>query len=195
MACWWAAGNSLGLFFGGLFIVTFLAPAASLRSAANYLVVVSPVALIWLLPLFQTPDTATQWLQSIIALFTYSLAIAGIALILARLKFPKVFAAAITIAIGLAWLTWPIWLSPILVKNGADQTVANLVHIHPPFAINGILTNEPAWTERSIAYHLTTLNQDIPIRLPESIWSCAAVHGLIGLAFWMIAKWGMAKRV
>jgi hypothetical protein len=97
--------------------------------------------------------------------------------------------------IGLVWLTWPVWLSPSLVKNGADQTVANLVRIHPPLTINGILTNEPAWTERSVAYHLTNLNQDIPISLPESIWACVAVHGLIGLILWSVAELGMAKRV
>jgi hypothetical protein len=33
IACWWAAGNSLGLFFGGLFVVTFLTPAAVLQNS------------------------------------------------------------------------------------------------------------------------------------------------------------------
>ena len=54
------------------------------------------------------------------------------------------------------------------------EIVQHLVAVHPPLAINGILTNEPAWTERSLAYHLTNLNQDVPIRLPANAAACAA---------------------
>jgi hypothetical protein len=98
-----------------------------------------------------------------------------------------IFAAATAVVLGLAWLTWPIWLSPILVRGGLGGVVQNLVKVNPPLTINGILTNEPAWTERSLAYHLTDLNQDVPIQLPANARACAALHGILGLVLWSAA--------
>ena len=92
--------------------------------------------------------------------------------------------AGMAIVVGLAWLSWPVWLSAALVRGGFSGTVQNLVWLHPPLVINGILTGEPAWTERSLAYHLTDLNQDVPIRLPANVGQCVAVHGILGLVLW-----------
>jgi hypothetical protein len=187
-ACWWAAGASLGLFFGGLFIATFLIPAAVLRQSKMSRAVLGPVALLgliaafWLAAVFQTRDTVVQWLETLLVLSMYSLALGGLALILTAIKFPDVFTAAVAIAIGLAWLTWPVWLS---TDNAVVQTLAI---VHPPLVINGVLTSEPAWTERSIAYHLTNLNQDVPLQLPDNPWPCATVHGIIAIVFWLTAK-------
>jgi hypothetical protein len=192
-ACWWAAGNSLGLFFGGLFAATFLTPAAVLesntlaRAIGGLAAVLGPVAIMWVIPILKGSDTPGQWVQSVLVLAAYSSAIGGIALVLERVGGPVVFAAAVAIIFGLAWLTWPVWLSSILVRNGMGEIVQHLVAVHPPLAINGILTNEPAWTERSLAYHLTNLNQDVPIRLPANAAACAALHGILGLALWTAA--------
>ena len=111
----------------------------------------------------------------------------GIALILARARLPVVFAAAVAIVLGLAWLTWPIWLSTNLVNGGLSGAVQKLVKVSPPLTINGILTNEPAWTERSLAYHFTDLNQDVPIQLPANAGACAALHGSLGFVLWLAA--------
>ncbi len=192
-ACRWAAGNSLGLFFGGLFAATFLTPAAVLgsgnfaRAISGLAVVVGPIVIVWVIPVLKGSDTPGQWAQTVLILAAYSAAVAGIALVLARAGCPAVFAAAVAIVIGLAWLTWPVWLSSILVASGLGGIVQHLVAVHPPLAINGILTNEPAWTERSLAYHLTNLNQDVPIRLPTNAAACAAMHGILGLVLWAAA--------
>jgi hypothetical protein len=198
-ACWWAAGGSLGLFFGGLFAVTFLTPAGVLQQKSlvaglgGFTTVVAPVAGIWLIAVFETADTFWQWIEATLVLAAYALAVGGIGLALARMKIPPIFAAATAVAIDLAWLTWPVWLSAPLVKSGLTGTVQHLVWLHPPLVINGILTGEPAWTERSLAYHLTDLNQDVPIRLPANAGACVAVHGVLGLALWCLGFWGRAS--
>jgi hypothetical protein len=198
-ACWWAAGTSLGLFFGGLFLVTFLTPAAILEQkefrgiALSLAASVGPIAATWLIADLKTSDTIGQWIEATTVLIAYTLAIAGIAVLLSACKLPEIFAAAIAIILGLAWLTWPVWLSATLVNHEANSAVENLVKLHPPLVINGILTGEPAWTEMSLAYHLTNLNQDVPIRLPSSVIPCAALHAIIGIGFWLAAK-GIAKK-
>jgi hypothetical protein len=192
-ACWWATENSLGLFFGGLFALTFLTPTAILesrnlsRAIGGLAAVLAPVAIVWIIPVLKGTDTPGQWAQAVLVLATYSGAIGGVALTLKRLGWPVIFAAAIAIVLGLAWLTWPIWLSSILVRNGIGTIIHNLVKVHPPLVINGILTNEPAWTERSLAYHLTDLNQDVPIQLPTNAAACATLHGILGLVLWTAA--------
>jgi hypothetical protein len=100
---------------------------------------------------------------------------------------PSIFAAAVAIILGLAWLSWPVWLSPALARGGMDGVIRALVAVHPPLVANGILTAEAAWTERSVAYHLTNLNQDVPIAMPSNGLVCAAVHGVLGLVLWVVA--------
>ncbi len=200
-ACWWAAGPSLGIFFGGLFVATFLTPAGVLcgkvaASIGGLVAIVGPVIAVWMLTTTKTANTPAELGEAASVLLAYSIAIGGIALILARARVPAIFASAGAIVLGLAWLTWPVWLSAPLVGNGYDRVVQDLVLAHPPLTINGILINEPAWTERSIAYHLTDLNQDVPIRLPDNPAICAAVHGIIGISLWIIAFiWKPGKKV
>jgi len=188
--CAWAAGSSLGLFLGGLFTVTFLTPAGILQqkslaaAVGGFIAVVGPVAGVWLIAVLETADTFGQWIRATMVLAVYAMAIGGIGLALARAKLPAIFAAGMAIVVGLAWLSWPVWLSAALVRGGFSGTVQNLVWLHPPLVINGILTGEPAWTERSLAYHLTDLNQDVPIRLPANVGQCVAVHGILGLVLW-----------
>jgi hypothetical protein len=199
-ACWWAAGISLGLFIGGLFVATFLIPAGVLemgnlpKAIGGLAAVVAPIAMFWILPVLKGADTPGQWVQSIIVLIAYSGTIGGIALLLTRVGSLVIFSAAAAIVIGVAWLTWPIWLSPILVKNGSGGIIQDLVSISSPLTINGILTREPAWTERSIAYHLTNLNQDVPIQLPTSVRTCAAVHGIAAIVLWFAASFGRKQK-
>jgi hypothetical protein len=193
VACWWAAGFSLGLFFGGLFIATFLLPTAVLeqpgvgRMIAGFLAIILPIAAAWIFAVQKTADTIGQVLQSIAVLLFFGLAIAGIALALRRVRLPSIFAAAAAIVLGLAWLSWPVWLSALLVSNDMEGVVRALVWVHPPLVINGILTAEPAWTEHSVAYHLSDLNQDVAIDLPRNCAACAALHGAFGLVLWAVS--------
>jgi hypothetical protein len=199
-ASWWAAGPSLGLFFGGLFVATFLTPAGVLaqhlgHSIGGLVAVIGPVAGIWLISVFRTSDTPAQWAQAVLVLIAYALAIGGVALALARVGIPQIFAAAAAILLGFAWLLWPVWLAGTLVGHGYDGAVQNLVAAHPPLAINGILIAEPAWTERSVAYHLTDLNQDVSIRLPANAAICAALHAALSVLLWCAAWTKRARAI
>jgi hypothetical protein len=193
VACWWAAGFSLGLFFGGLFIATFLLPAAVLeqpgigRIIAGFFAIILSITGAWMLAVVKTADTIGQLLQTVIVLLCFGFVIAGVALMLRRLRMPSIFAAAVAIILGLAWLSWPVWLSAPLVRNDMEGVVRALVAVHPPLVINGILTGEPAWTEHSVAYHLSDLNQDVAIDLPRNCAACAALHGTFGLILLAIA--------
>jgi hypothetical protein len=94
-------------------------------------------------------------------------------------------AYSICVILGTAWLSWPIWLSQGLSHLGPTFT-RFLVAIHPPLTANGVLISETPWTERTLAYQLTNLNQDIPIRLPENAFLCILFH-LAVAAFFLVA--------
>jgi len=181
-ACYWAAGPSLGLFFGGFFVATFLAPAAavsSVRMIPRLIAVTVGIAVAWTIVIFQTPNTAGQWALLVLVLIAYAIAMAGLALAAMRLGLPPVVASAVAMVLGLAWLTWPIWLAPQFDRMSTGL-IDRLVAVHPPLVANGILTSEPPWTHRTLAYHLTRLNQDVPAALPTSVIPCAALHLAIG---------------
>jgi hypothetical protein len=193
VACWWAAGTTLGLFFGGLMVVTFLVPPAvsqdqSIRwMSLGFACAIVPVLLAWLGAVLKGADPLLQWVDSMLVLIAYSFAIAMIARLLIEIRVPPVVASAVAVVLGLAWLTWPIWLSETMLNRGLSSLAGHLVSFSPPLVINGILTGEPAWTERSIAYHLTNLNQDIPISFPTSAWPCALAHVCVAAVLAVIA--------
>jgi hypothetical protein len=181
-ACYLAAGPTLGFFFGGFFVATFLIPAAALAPIKLLIAldgtaaIVLGIAMVWIIAVFQTADTAVEWLLVVITLASYGLCIAGLARALSRLNIQEYLAMAAVVLLGLAWLTWPVWLAPNLGKTQSQSVVNLLAAVHPPLTTNGILTNESAWTEHTIAYQLTNLNQDIPLRLPPTALPAVAFH-------------------
>lgn len=180
------AGPSLGLFFWGFFLLTFFIPAAVLaaRDTKEALirigVITAAVAIVWLIAVWQTPDTLAQWAQLVLVLAAYGLLIGMIALLAARTHMGFPLANGLAVLLGLAWLCWPLWFLPYLAKFGVG-TANFMVDIHPPLVANGILVGESPWTEKSLAYQLTSLNQDVPVELPKHGWLCIAVHGGLGM--------------
>jgi hypothetical protein len=198
--CYLAAGPSLGLFFGGFFVVTFLAPAASLlaqcavRSALAVVVVAAVASAVWLIAVFQSPATIWQWMQLSAVLVAYAMSLGGIARAASRTRVPKITASALSIVIGFLWLTWPIWLAPQLAKSNSTQLANLLVAVHPPLVANGVLSAEEPWTEKPLAYRLTNLNQDIAISLPRTAWACFGFHGTIAGVLWLASSVRSRKR-
>jgi hypothetical protein len=178
LLCYFAAGPTLGLFIGGFFVAAFFAPV-------DWKTVAAGVALIWLIPLFQTADTFYEWLRLAALLICFAAAIASINFFLKSIGVHPTFSAAIATLLALAWLTWPIWLSP-QIPDLSDNLINNLVALHPPLVANGVLHAEAPWTERIIAYRLTRLNQDTPIHLPTRIWPSAALHLTIAALFFAL---------
>ncbi|HEX3358596.1 MAG TPA: hypothetical protein VHS31_16595 [Tepidisphaeraceae bacterium] len=188
-------GPSLALFLSGFFFITPLLPPLMLTQSTwkrRLLVAgcaLDGVAFIWLLSAFAPDITLLQWLRCYLILIGYSTMLAGVATALLRLKLAEYFASAITIICSLAWLTWPVWLSPYLTGPHADSIVAWLVWVHPLFAINGVLAHLGAWSHLPIAYQqLTTLGQDIPYTFPASIWPTVVSHIVLGIVLMFIAS-------
>jgi hypothetical protein len=183
-----AAGTTLGLALGGFFVVALLLPPATagiatLRGRLGCWAIISGVVAIVCLGLIG-PQKATfgQWGGLLAIAAGLGLALIGLTAAWERIGFHPVLAAAASLLAGFAWLTWPIWLSPALAAGLGGRWTVDLVQIDPPLTANGILTFTPPWTEQTLAYQWTVLDQDVPIRLPASAFPCAAVHGLAGAA-------------
>ena len=84
--------------------------------------------------------------------------------------------------LALAWLSWPVWLSPWIA--GRDRLVAWLVAAHPLFALDGALRHlGPPWTEHHWMYtRLTVLNQDVFYSLPGGVGRAVVLCAGIALA-------------
>lgn len=187
LSCFFAAGVSLGLFFGPMLLIGFLAPplAMSEETVARRLLVCaglcSGVVLIWGV----TANLAIfDFVRCSALLAAYVLALAGSAALLDRVGMGKVFAAALVALIAFAWLAWPVWLVPWLTGQSAQAIVQGLTVAHPLMALNGVLFDRfNIWDRYTLSYqHLTTLNQDIFYSLPQSIAAMVASHAGVGIA-------------
>lgn len=184
------AGSTLGLFFGGVVVVTLVLPPmvlqrhrwvdqALIASAVN-----DSVGVVWLLCVLTPQITLTQWLMCYVMLAAYSFALWGLVNLLRGLRMPAVPAAAATILVAMLWLSWPIWMS----RLGADRAVGWLAPANPLFTLNGVLSHLGIWSERPIAYnHLMNLGQDVAYRLPDGILVGAFAHIIAAGVFFAVA--------
>lgn len=109
------------------------------------------------------------------------LALAGVTFLLNRLRLPGGLAAALISLIALAWLSWPIWLSPWLAGN--EALVSQLSPAHPLLTIDAAITREGGvpWSEHRLMYSkLTVLGQHVFPRPPIGVGAAALLHGAIG---------------
>jgi hypothetical protein len=193
-ACYLAGGPTLALFWGGFFAVTFFSPAAALtRQRWVYSLYASAgpacgAMAVWLPAVLKTEDTLGQWFSLAVALTAYGLAISGIAMLARRGGWAAPLAAGFAVLIGMAWLSWPVWLAPEIPRLGFDRAAQPLVDLNPLLVANGVLTAEPPWTERAIAYQLTNLNQDVPMQLPGNAAKCVAICLLAAGASWGLSR-------
>jgi hypothetical protein len=206
IACYAAAGPSLGVFLGGLVIVTLLVPPLTLseRLSANRLMVLGaiilPLCAVWLLAtLMSDPEQRprfSEWFGTCAILTAYVVALAGLSAIFCLTTRSAIPSAALTVIVGLTWLTWPIWASSTWSGGASEAAVARGIAIHPGMAINGQLSQPLGnWTEQSLAYHLTELGQSVNFILPQSTWPCVVLHGLIGVVLLALTYWFERKSV
>jgi hypothetical protein len=188
--CWLACGITLGLFIGGVALTAIVLPPLTVRdehprhaflAAAS---LVDGIAIVWLVAALMELSLL-QWLQGYIVLIAFAAGLFGLTIALRRIVGPT-GASAITTFVALAWLAWPIWLSPI----AGPRTVAILGPVHPLFALNKVLTDLGFWTQQPLMYDLTTLGQDVPHALPQSILPCVLLHALMALSLgWPAWLW------
>jgi len=189
-AVYLATGPSLGLFIGGVFVATLLAPPLVLwrdemiDGVIVAMSIVDGVAVVWLVAVFTTETTFFEWLAAYVVLAAYVTALEGIVVALRRVRFGDVAASAVTVTLALAWLTWPVWLSPWATQS----TVRWLVRVHPLFALNGLLIHLGVWGEGGLAYELTTLGQDVPYHLPATVHRAIVLHMLLGGMLLLLAS-------
>jgi hypothetical protein len=187
----WACGGTLGVYIGALLAVTLLIPPTV---SANQQVlgrrwvvwlVVAPLAAAWLSTARRTDTTMSEWGASSAVVLAYAIGLAGIVSALPLLRLSAIVSAALTVVLGLAWLTWPIWLSPTWNGEASAGWVNRLVVVHPALSVS--LPHLGHWDEQSLAYHLTDLNQSVPYAPPHSVWVCVLVHVLVGAALFELS--------
>jgi len=174
--------SALAVTFGGLLAITIALPPLAVASdrwldaVLITIASITAVILVWLWLAISWP----QWWACTLVLTAFSFAVAATTMLLARIGTHAVVSAAIVLVIALAWLSWPVWLSPYLAGH---QTLVNaLVAGHPLLAVNGTLIDEEIWTERPQMYGWTALNQDVSFSMPASVFWCVILHAGIGVA-------------
>jgi hypothetical protein len=198
IACYLSAGASLGTFLGGVIMVTLLVPplVAAVEDWRTVLVVMGAILLpiwgVWLGVTVNSQVYVREWLGCCAVLAAYATALTGLAVGLRLTRLPAVPCAAIVTVLGLAWLTWPIYMSRSWEGTSSADVVSFFAKLHPGLVINGqVFRALGLWTEQSIAYRLTDLSQDVPYSLPQWILACALFHGFVGAG--LIAVWVLGK--
>jgi len=178
--CAAASGETFGLVLGGLFCAALLTPPLTCGRQPSMLRIETALAVslgitaVWLCLLEKA--TLAQWVMLEVMLVGLTGVAAALVDVLETLHVHRVLAAAFAVLLGVAWLTWPIWLSSEMTTPPLRNLVPTLVLLHPPLVANGILTFTAPWTEQTIAYQLTSLDQDMPLRLPGSAVACIGVE-------------------
>ena len=192
-----STGPTLAFYLLGPFLIALmLPPLVSMESKflQRMLIagaVIDGTALAWLITALGSTITISQWLAGYLVLIAWGFALGGLTAVLRRLRLPSIPAGAIAVAIGLAWLTWPVWLSAALRSH--QSLAAALIPFHPPLVVNGLLHHLGLWTENS-GYPLTVLGQDVPYHLPG--WTALVVVFTIGgIALLWTCSWGKSVSV
>ena len=182
MLCYSAAGHSLGFYLGPVVGASLVVPplVAGARGRLGAVIVagsvIDGIGVVWLVRALGADATLSQWLACYVVLAAFACALAGLTWVLRR-TIGGLAASAVTIVLALAWLLWPIWTSPWITADGA----AWLSPAHPLLAANHAVLDLGVWTQQSLVYRYTALGQDVPYALPESIWPCVLLQGLIAL--------------
>jgi hypothetical protein len=196
--CYVAAGPKLGLFFGTFLLVTLIVPVlqsgdATLRGAAIIAIgTCTGAGIVWMGAATQPDVYLSDCVKSLLVLAAYVLALLGIGALLLRIGVSPVAVHTATIVLGLAWLTWPVWLTPALESAHGQAIVDVLVPAHPLFCVNGVMKQFGAWDHYPVLAYptLTVLNQDVADQLPTSIFPAVVLHGVGGgVMLFFCARW------
>jgi|GEM_PF-2828254 len=186
-----AAGRNLGMTIGGLFSAAVVVPMMAggsngiRRRIILALSLTAGVAIVWLTLIGSSAATVNEWVGITFVLAAFSVAVAGLEFFLSKLTPSRsIVGQALTVVFALAWLSWPLW--------GNGVAAAWIVPIHPPLVLNGILVFTQPWTEQTIAYHLTNLDQDVPIRLAATPLPCVLTH-LAAATVFFTAGYGVCR--
>ncbi len=111
--------------------------------------------------------------------FAGGLAAGALVRMLMRLCVSPLIASSIVIFLSLAWLSWPIWMSPWL---SSEVLASRLAGVHPLIAVNAIAPQFGYWIQRPLMYRLNSLGQDVNFTLPTGVAGCVTLHLAIAAA-------------
>jgi hypothetical protein len=175
---WYITDNGLDLFLGAICLSAITVPSLWVfagRSPGVLIGMILGIGASWLLPVSENAISFAQWILCLLVLASVCSAIAGL--------IQMGISPGIVVIVGIAWLTWPIWLSVSLPGRQPDLSVL----FHPLFATNHVLEHLGIWTEQQGAYGLTNLGQDVQYQMPASAWPAILFHlGIAGVA-WVAA--------
>lgn len=181
--CWHAAGPGLGLYLGAVLLATIYTPSLVLAGtsprdrAAAACGAVLGAACVLAASTGAADVTAGECFRCCLVLAAYVFALSGIAIVWESIQFPPSVAAALTTILAMAWVGWPVWLSPWMTQHLADR----LTPVNPALAVNAVVRHLGSWDHAPVAYRaLTVLDQDVPYHLPRSIFPAVLLHLLLG---------------
>ena len=189
VACLSAAGPPHGVLFGACGVAALLTPSLSAadRPTSSQTVLTTVGVAIGSLVGPATTTLAGDLNIRLLAagvgvVGPLALALAGLTAVLILARFPAPVAAAIVTLLALAWLGWPVWLSPWLA--GRDELVSWLSAAHPLLALDAAIGREGGlpWAEHRVMYsRLTVLGQHVFPRPPAGVGPAAAWHLAVGV--------------
>jgi hypothetical protein len=192
VACATAAGaGSLGFFLGAMAMLAISIPplvAGQERLIDRLLAAggaADGVAAGAIFAVFAGACSWGQWLQVYVLAIAWAAMLMAFVHLLIEVRVNRWAAAGMAVLFSFAWLLWPIWLSPVLTAALANW----LTPCHPLFAMNAVVRHLGLWSEQAgVVYHLTSLNQDIPHRLPASAWPAIAAHLLLAAMLLLLSR-------
>ena len=195
LACYGAAGNSLGLFFGGVLFAALLVPPLAMAAdtwiagTLNTLAALAGIAWVWAIKgVSESGTTTLEWARCSLVLLVFGASVALLAASLRALRLGPVFSSAIAVVLGLAWLTWPVWLATQVEGPRGPWLAQWLVPAHPLITLNGLLLHLGViWNEQAVMYNLTKLGNEVAYDMPRTWIPAVAVHGGLAIAFSTIA--------
>jgi hypothetical protein len=188
--CYWQTSATLGLFLGPLILTTLIIPplivgeSGWLACLSVLLGVVIGPSIIWLTVANTKVVDGHQVFLCAMVLAAWLSVVSGGALLLRAARVVASLAVTVTVIVSCVWLTWPIWLSPLLASH--ERAVAWLSWAHPVMAMNSVVRHLGLWGSpmggSDLAYkYLTILNQDVAYPQSQSIWPCVLIYSLAGI--------------
>ena len=178
-------GVNLGFFFASVFVAALVTPpltsgeqTPATRAAAGIGIVLG-IGLLLLYAALHESITLVDALSCAAVVGACVLCLTGVTLTLVRLaRLPPPVAAWIAIWLFLAWLSWPVWLSPWIA--GRETLVSWLSAAHPLLSVNAQLKHMGLWDEQRYAYKMTALVRDVSYAPPTGVTWAVVVHSLVG---------------
>ncbi len=178
---------SLGTVFAAVFVsvLVMIAITPIVTNWMGLLVVSFVIALASTMPVllgfYDQPTLINPGLQLLAVCIAMNLLIAGLLRLLIKCL-GNASASAVLLVMVLAYLVWPVWLSPWFGTRGGAWMLNHAITAQPMIALNGAYEALGDWSHAPIAYkYLTNLGQDYLYAMPASAFWAIIWHASLGI--------------